>query len=95
MTTGAAAIDGDAAGRFTVNRVQDGAAETVTVRGQVDSTTVRMLSAVVETVSSRWPTSVVVDLSGVTALDGVAASELAEARSRLLIRDGTPTTHAA
>jgi anti-anti-sigma factor len=91
MTTAVTAIDGDAVDQFVVDTVRDGAAEIVTVRGQVDVTTAPLLSAVLETVLGRRPTSVVVDLSGVTALDAYAASELMEARRRLLARDATLT----
>ena len=71
---------------FVVDTHRDGTTEVVQVSGEVDIATAPLLRAVLDTVVSRRPTRVVVDLSGTTFLDPHALTTLASARRRLASR---------
>ena len=74
---------------FVVDTRRTGTTELVQVQGEVDISTAPLLRAVLDTVVSRRPTRVEVDLSGATFMDAEALTTLLAVRRRLAARHAT------
>jgi len=74
---------------FVVDTRRTGTTELVQVQGEVDIATAPLLRAVLDTVVSRRPTRVEVDLSGATFMDAEALATLLAVRRRLAARHAT------
>jgi anti-sigma B factor antagonist len=74
---------------ITVTRRTEGAAEVVTVTGEIDIATYARLRAILITAVDAGPGSVVVDMSGVEWLDSTGLGTLVGALKRARARNGT------
>ena len=73
----------DQASGLTVRDRWDGAEATVTVRGEIDTTTAAALSGRLGEVAARNPQRLVIDLAGVGFLDSAGLQAFAHVRGKL------------
>jgi anti-sigma B factor antagonist len=80
---GSRTVASDHAPALTVRDRWDGAEATVTVQGEIDVTTVAVLSGHLGGVAARNPQRLVIDLAGVGFLDSAGLQAFAQVRRKL------------